>query len=445
MKIGVVNMPGRFGFGGQCIRTRFFILGVPLFPTSCIYKISNNLGIEVPMTGEDILHAYAKFHFGFFGLIGLFWSTNSMRGAATGMKWFYIVLSLAMLVFSIYSWAKHHSASTSETLRRRIFGKAFMYNMLPEHLPLSVQESLYGELNKIFYGKFKRTDWQTDINRGTVTKSNFPLLYTLAYYQKTLGPSVQSEALFKEIETFLDPEKVLKTDTAQNNSTQTSSSTTKDNPQESSAYTSTNSGANMTMDDAMRIFDELQQKEKAGSQDETVGATQKNRFSQTTSDQATETSTNASDDQPVQMTSGDVVKLHTARERMNKQLLMLAGFIGVGFIIAVMVSANVSSMVTAFIIVLVLFGLMAAAVFLPEYIKSSKDLKSRKKIKVKVRVKDMSNEFGTAYLVLRHNKYGIKKITAPSSYYSTDLLNKELEIYVSKASHVLLDIAKVSY
>ena len=443
MKIGVVNMPGRFNFGGQCIRTRFFILGLPLFPTSCFYKISNNLGIEVPLTGQDILHAYAKFHFGVLGFIGLMWSSTMSR-AFGGTKSVWVVLSLAMLAFSIYSWAKHHSASDSETLRRRIFGKAFMYNMLPEHLPVKVQESLYTELNKVYFGRFQKTDWQGDIKRGAVTKSNFHVLYTLAYYQKTLAPSEQSEALFKEIETFLDLEKELKTDTASNTSTQTNTSTTQDTAQQSTTNSSTTSGAKMTMEEAMRIFDEIQEQETASSQPKTAGATQQNSFSQS-ANQSTESAADTSDGQPEKMSSGDVVKLHNARGRMNKQLLMLLGFFGFGTVMAGFLTGSVSSMLIPFMIVVVLVGVIAAFVFGPEYVKISKDLSNREKIKVKVRVKDLSDEMGTAYLVLRQNQYGIKKITAPSSYYSTDLLNKELEIYVSKASHVLLDIVGVRY
>ncbi|MEL6973650.1 MAG: hypothetical protein AAFO02_26095 [Bacteroidota bacterium] len=62
-----------------------------------------------------------------------------------------------------------------------------------------------------------------------------------------------------------------------------------------------------------------------------------------------------------------------------------------------------------------------------------------------MRIKDMTEEFGTAYLVLKPNTYGIKKLTAPAKYYSTALLNQELEIYVAKESHTLLEIVGARY
>ncbi|MEL6973334.1 MAG: hypothetical protein AAFO02_24445 [Bacteroidota bacterium] len=126
MRIGIINMPGRKGYEDQSLRTRFFILGLPLFPTGCYYKISDNLGINIPLKGEDILHAFAKIHFGLLGVAGLMWS-SSLYGASAVQKTLLILVSLLLLGFCLYSWMMHSQVQGEEEIaKRRIFGKAFL-------------------------------------------------------------------------------------------------------------------------------------------------------------------------------------------------------------------------------------------------------------------------------------------------------------------------------
>ncbi|MEL6656196.1 MAG: hypothetical protein AAFY48_04040 [Bacteroidota bacterium] len=402
MKIGIINMPGRKGHEGQSLRTRFFILGLPLFPTGCYYKISDNLGINIPLSGEDILHAYAKIHFGLLGLAGLLWSSN-LYGVSTVQKTLLILVSLALIGFCLYSWIMHSQVQGEEEItKRRIFGKAFLYNMSPEYLPKNVQQSLFGELMKTYFGKFNKMEWQAEIHQNEVNKENYPLLYTLAYYQKTLEPTPTNEALFAKIEAYLEKRKA---------------SPTGEYAKKATADTRQNfAGASF-------------QKES-----------QRHTFQSQTAKSTAQTKTAA---EP--MSSQDVFKLHDAREEITKQLLMVGGFFLFGFIVTAVLSGQPALMGNVFIICLVLYGVISAIAFIPSYLRIRRDLKNRQKIKIKVRIKDMTEEFGTAYLVLKSNHYGIKKLTAPAKYYSTALLNQELEIFVAQESRTLLEIVGARY
>jgi len=224
MVVGTIGMPGRLGFDGQSIKPKFFILGLPLFPTSCAYKVSQSLGIEIPITRKDAYHAYSKVHFGLIGLLGFVLSSN-MRSSNGSMKIMLLAGSAILIGLSLYSWIKHSGPNEEQTIQRRIFGKAFQYNMPPEHLPHRVQVSLFKELQRTFIGKFKHANWQEDIKNKNVTKENFATLYTLAYYQKTLEDSSDHQYLFKEMEGYLNKTNVLKTST-ETPSSQTAASTT---------------------------------------------------------------------------------------------------------------------------------------------------------------------------------------------------------------------------
>ncbi|MEO0726034.1 MAG: hypothetical protein AAFZ63_15935 [Bacteroidota bacterium] len=403
MRIGIINMPGRKGYEDQSLRTRFFILGLPLFPTGCYYKISDNLGINIPLKGEDILHAFAKIHFGLLGVAGLMWS-SSLYGASAVQKTLLILVSLLLLGFCLYSWMMHSQVQGEEEIaKRRIFGKAFLYNMSPEYLPKNVQQSLFGELMKTYFGKFNKMEWQAEIHQNEVNKENFPLLYTLAYYQKTLQPTATNEALFSKIEAYLEKRK-----------------------------TSTTGGyaKNATADTRQNFADASFQKES-----------QQHAFQSQSAKSTAQTKTATAEP----MSSQDAFKLHDARDEITKQLLMVGGFFLIGFVITAVLSGQPALLGTVLIICLVLYGSISAIVFIPSYLRIRRDLKNRQKIKINVRIKDMTEEFGTAYLVLKPNTYGIKKLTAPAKYYSTALLNQELEIYVAKESHTLLEIVGARY
>ncbi len=418
MRIGVINMPGRNSYDGQSLRTRFFILGLPLFPTGCIYKISDNLGIDIPLRGKDVLHAYAKIHFGLLGFGGLMLS-SSMRGSNVMMKSVLMLLCLGLVGFCIYSWVAHSSVNEEEEVQRKIFGKAFLYNMSPEYLPSHVQKSLFNELLKVYFGKFAKLDWEADIRSRNVNKENYPLLYTLAYYQKTIAVTPTNEALFAEVAAYLEKGKQF----------------------ERATTTASNQGATASAQAnfATPVTETPRQEPRTAYQSTTHTATGKGARENTSAN------TKQTDSTPVEMSSKDIFTLHDARQSIVKQLFMVAGFFLFGFIIAAIFTGGTASLGIVFLICLTFYGVISAAVFLPSYLKIGRDITNRKKISIKVRIRDMAEEFGTAYLILQSNRYGIKKLTAPAKYYSTGLLNKELEIYVGKESHTLLEIVGARY
>ena len=119
------------------------------------------------------------------------------------------------------------------------------------------------------------------------------------------------------------------------------------------------------------------------------------------------------------------------------------------FLVAIFILAfsgfDSGTLLIATILCLLIVGGIVGILFLPDYMKLQKDLKYRQKLRIKVRIQDLAKEGGNTYLVLKPNKYGISKLTASSKYYSTKLLNKDLDIFVSKEGHILLNIIGASY
>ncbi len=431
MRIGIIPMPGRHSFNGQSIKPKFFILGLPLFPTGCFYKISDNLGIDVPLTGADVFHGFAKFHFGLGGIGLVIWA-NNMYGGHAG-KILLLIAGVVLTCLSIFSWVKHYRTDREDELPRRVFGKAFMYNMLPEYLPAKAQTALYGELLRIYTGKFGKTDWLSDLNAGRVDKSNFALLYTMAYYHKTIQPTANNELIFQKAAAYLNKNK-----SAQNTATttQTASYAAPSPTQTSAASSPKPAGQTNNLDDLVRTAQQSMNR----------GGNKANSNTRTTTPPAGGRNANRTVASEEKITSRDADKLRAAKSEMTNQLLMFAGLLFFGFIVVTMLSGGGGTMlITVFFMMLIIYGGISLAVYYQPFTKINRDLQMRKKILVKVRIKDIAKEQGTVYLKVQPNSYGIKQIQGPAQYYSMDLLNKELEIYVGKYSHTLFEVVRVSY
>lgn len=145
------------------------------------------------------------------------------------------------------------------------------------------------------------------------------------------------------------------------------------------------------------------------------------------------------------MTLSDVAKLRNAQDTVKRQAFMIFAFFPVALIVMAFLASNTTLLLQVAVICLIILLIIVGSIFLPGYLKMEKDLENRQKMKVKIKIKDLAEEEGIAYLVVKPNQYGIKTIQAPSKYYSTSLLNKELEIYVSKESHTLLEIIEARY
>ena len=177
-------MPGREKFRDQSIKARFFILGLPLFPTGAIYQVTPSLGIPVPLTGHDTLHAFAKIHSPLLGVGAFLLAQEAARNATAFAAVLGLIalglialglIALGLIGFGVYSWIKVRDAAPEDHLKRRIFGKAFQYNMPPEYLPKDLARKLQGELVNNYLLRHRNVNWQGHVDSGVVTKRDLLL------------------------------------------------------------------------------------------------------------------------------------------------------------------------------------------------------------------------------------------------------------------------------
>ncbi|MGX5818831.1 hypothetical protein ACWKWU_11580 [Chitinophaga lutea] len=196
--IGTLSSGSLHDFEGQCIKTKFVIIGVPLFPVQTYYKITDNMGIPIPMNGKSVLHGYLRTTFLGLGFVGMI--------AASAMPKAAVVLSFLLIGLGIYSWVLFAGGvKDKESRTRTILGKGFNYNMLPEHLPQEVQIALFHEAEQ----KWKKlngenSSWIAAIAHG-ITPENKYLLYTLAYYANVMAGSEATVEMLAKLDTHFNP------------------------------------------------------------------------------------------------------------------------------------------------------------------------------------------------------------------------------------------------
>ncbi|RBL93573.1 hypothetical protein [Chitinophaga flava] len=173
--IGTIFTGSIHQYKNQGIRTKFFIIGLPLFPVSSYYKISANEGIALPLNGKSIWHGYSRTTFLAMGIVGLLFARELPIPL--------LILAFAAFFNGLYSWALYTILPKEEEATRYYFSRAFDYNILPELLPQNIQLALFQELLQVYRQQIDSLmDWEQMITQGHINENNKYLLYTAAYY-----------------------------------------------------------------------------------------------------------------------------------------------------------------------------------------------------------------------------------------------------------------------
>ncbi len=143
MHIGTIFAGEVETIDGECIITKFFILGLPLIPISSYYALGRGVngmnGFEIPPHRLSIVLGYLRFWS--FGLAVLFggWAYFEKQ------PYLYILaaLCLLLLLLSLFRWGK---LPKTEILKRTIYKKYTGIYANPDDLPAAEKTRIYGSL-----------------------------------------------------------------------------------------------------------------------------------------------------------------------------------------------------------------------------------------------------------------------------------------------------------
>jgi hypothetical protein len=200
--IGTISTGTIYEYKSQSIKTKFVIIGIPLFPIGSFYKITNNLGIPIPLNKKSVWVGYSRTTLLAIGIL-LSLLSNHLFEYDAFEKTLFTILGVLLTLNGIANWILHWSLKPDEEKVREILHRAVNYNMLPEYLPIDVKVSLLKELLKKYSTQFPSSKWEDDIKYNNINESNKFILFSLAYYYYQIEPTEKNKSLLTSINNHL--------------------------------------------------------------------------------------------------------------------------------------------------------------------------------------------------------------------------------------------------
>lgn len=183
IRIGTIFTGKVDAINQESIQTKFFVLGLPLFPLKSYYCLGTThqgvQGFPIKLNLKSIIMAYLRWWFGIASVVGII--------LAFAANEYYLLLpsfvGAAIAISTI--WIGH--LSKKEKSRRQVLvnvvGMGTPPSLLPQNTVIEVSAKLENAWKKSAYGSYQE-NWRSVSSVSSVPSQALPLLYCLALYNK---------------------------------------------------------------------------------------------------------------------------------------------------------------------------------------------------------------------------------------------------------------------
>lgn len=185
MRIGEMFLGRVEGQGTQSVQTKFFILGVPLFPTESYWSTQDTangvIGFPIPIHGKSVLFGYLRMYTWLGALLaGIFaWIEHRSYDPEYGL----MGLAAVCLVLAIVSTFVLGGVDAAEQKRRSVLHRVTGLYAPPEILSPEKREEIGLGLSRAWAKNSPELGWTARLDSGKATAAELPLLYTIARYE----------------------------------------------------------------------------------------------------------------------------------------------------------------------------------------------------------------------------------------------------------------------
>jgi hypothetical protein len=191
MRIGTMFAGRVDEIAGEAIETKFFILGVPLFPLSTHYLTSTatRQGFEIPISSKSVLLGYARMGLWIGGLLWgvLGWVTKHYSDGPEVLVGPAILLAAAAFV----TWGVG-GVPKGQRPQRLVLKAITGLAADPVCLPQDLRSKIFERLTKSWEERFPSRDWRQAVEAPTLEPEQTPLLYALASYASDRALSLRA-------------------------------------------------------------------------------------------------------------------------------------------------------------------------------------------------------------------------------------------------------------
>ena len=183
MLIGTMFLGKVESLGGHSVRTKFFLLGIPLFPIRSMYVISRDgtgfRGVEIPTHGTSVVAAYARLFCVAPAAIGTALAFSGEASSPAG----WALAGISTLVWAGSMWGLGR-LSADEKRRREILLQTTGLGLPPNLMSKELRDGTAARLRQRWTELTGDQDWRAEVERGMAKPDLLPLLYTLCAYAR---------------------------------------------------------------------------------------------------------------------------------------------------------------------------------------------------------------------------------------------------------------------
>jgi hypothetical protein len=185
MRVGTMFLGQVEDLDHECIETKFFVLGVPLFPMESWY-VTGRAGLDIrgillpTVHGTSVLAGYLRIGLWIVALLAAVFGWIEHRSYDPQ----YGLFGLAAL--AVVAWVPAQFVlgrlSERERARRVMLRAAIGLGAPPELLPMDTRSEMQRKLERAWAAKHPGQDWPAALKEGKATGDDAALLFALAAY-----------------------------------------------------------------------------------------------------------------------------------------------------------------------------------------------------------------------------------------------------------------------
>jgi hypothetical protein len=192
----------------QCIESKFFILGIPLFPISSMYVLSSSYGkrqgFDIPVNGRSVLQGYGLIFLPLL-FIGTLFLKTEFRYESVPLFVLNMLAALFAILFTYLLMVRKNERNSDHLKDRKRLGFALEINALPEMLPNPVFNAYFNVVRQEVIGIFgENFDIQNIVRDQNVKGSELAKVYAYLRYNQRIQPSKMNSDLMRTVQLRLD-------------------------------------------------------------------------------------------------------------------------------------------------------------------------------------------------------------------------------------------------
>jgi hypothetical protein len=186
----------------QWIETKFFILGLPLFPLSSMLVTSSEFrsrqGMPIPLNTTSVIAGYGRLLTFLVGIVLFVFGLSNPENDPFNIT--LAITGAALLALWFFLFFKFGKATEEESSVRSKIGNAIGVYAMPNWFDFDTSYNCYKDLEFRYFDRFATKDWKADIEEGHLSAEKLSIIYPLALFNQMIDQSTESERLLHKAE-----------------------------------------------------------------------------------------------------------------------------------------------------------------------------------------------------------------------------------------------------